>query len=101
MTLPPPPPSTQSAPYVLTSLFAGMCNGPLLLVTDDGDVDDVPDATVLPAMAGVVEGDGDDFICDKGNVGGGGGSSYSDPPPFIMLHQLPPGHPAGATSCSP
>jgi len=100
MTL--PPLSTQSAPYDVTSLFAGMCNGPLLLVTDDGEVDEVPDGTVLLAMAGVVEGDGEDFMCDKGNVGGGGGSSYSDVPPFIMLlHQLPPGHPAAATSCSP
>lgn len=62
MTLPPPP-STQSAPYdEMASLFAGMCNGPLLLVTDDGEVDDVPDATVLLAIAGVVEGDGDDLM---------------------------------------
>lgn len=85
----------------MTSLLAGMCSGPVLLVTDEGDVDDVPEATVL-AMTGVVEGDGEVFMWDKGNVGGGGGSSYSvDPPPFIMLHQLPPGHPAAATSCSP
>lgn len=90
MTLPPPPealllapplpalaPSTQSALlYELTRRLAGMCSGPLLLVTEEGEVEEVPEATVLlAAMTGVVEGDGDDLMCDSGMVGGGGGSS--------------------------
>lgn len=80
-----------------------MWRGPLLLVTEEGEVLEVPEATVLlAATTGVVDGDGDDLMCDSGMVGGGGGSSYRvEPPPFIMDHQLPPGHPAAATSCSP
>lgn len=77
--LPALPPSTQSAaalPYEVTSRLAGMCSGPLLLVTEEGEVEEVPEATVLlAAMTGVVEGDGDDLMCDSGMVGGGGGSS--------------------------
>lgn len=88
-----------SVVYALApSRLAGMWRGPVeLLVTDDGDVEDVVDVVATVADGGTVaaatglviplDGVAADWLVGGGG-GGGGLSSYKLP--FIMAHQVTP-----------
>lgn len=61
-----------------------MCRGPELLVTEEGDVEDVV------VVMGVEEGEVLIGVAVGGGGGGCGGGDSSYRPPFIMDHQATP-----------